>query len=186
MRALTYSAAVSLASRSTSRSLNAATIPYKVPDSHAFSNCASRASSSTRSAECSGIGTTTPARDARIAWRCSRARALRALIASGSSGAFFAGIVKFGVRWNTVTCAACSAMTGIDWIPDKPPPMTPTRRPLNATPSCGHRHVVKQTAGEALKSVELGLLRPGEGTCRHDAELRRHPVAAVGHDVPAL
>ena len=60
---------------------------------------------------------------------------------SGSSGAFFAGIEKFGVRWKTVRWAACSAISGIDWIPDEPVPITPTRWPVKSTPSCGQRPV---------------------------------------------
>ena len=31
-----------------------------------------------------------------------------------------AGIEKFGVRWNTVSCEAWLAMIGIDWMPDDP------------------------------------------------------------------
>jgi hypothetical protein len=46
-------------------------------------------------------------------------------------------MLKFGVRWNTNRCAACSAMIGIDWIADEPVPMTPTRRPVKSTGSCG-------------------------------------------------
>ena len=34
---------------------------------------------------------------------------------------------KFGVRWNTVSCLACLAMIGIDWIADEPVPITATR-----------------------------------------------------------
>ena len=32
-------------------------------------------------------------------------------------------------------------MIGIDWIAEEPVPMTPTRRPVKSTPSCGHRPV---------------------------------------------
>ena len=46
-------------------------------------------------------------------------------------------MLKFGVRWNTVSSAACSANIGIDWIADDPVPMTPTRWPVRSTPSCG-------------------------------------------------
>ena len=46
-------------------------------------------------------------------------------------------MLKFGVRWNTVTCAACSAITGIDWIAEEPVPTTATRRPVKSTPACG-------------------------------------------------
>jgi hypothetical protein len=38
-----------------------------------------------------------------------------------------AGRAKFGVRWNTVSCTACSASNGIDWMPDDPVPMTAMR-----------------------------------------------------------
>ena len=56
---------------------------------------------------------------------------------SSPSRRFPAGIEKFGVRWNTVRCVACSAMIGIDWMPDEPVPMMPTRMPLKSTPSGG-------------------------------------------------
>ena len=36
-----------------------------------------------------------------------------------------------------MSCAACPAMTGIDWMPDEPVPITPTRWPVKSTPSCG-------------------------------------------------
>jgi len=52
-----------------------------------------------------------------------------------------AGTLKFGVRWNTNSCAACWAMTGMDWIADDPVPITPTRWPVKSTPSCGHAPV---------------------------------------------
>ena len=50
-------------------------------------------------------------------------------------------MLKFGVRWKTVRCAACFAICGIDWIADDPVPITPTRLPAKSTPSCGHRPV---------------------------------------------
>ena len=52
-----------------------------------------------------------------------------------------AGTDQVAVRWNTVSCDACCAMIGIDWIADEPVPMTPTRRPVKSTPSCGHSPV---------------------------------------------
>jgi hypothetical protein len=52
----------------------------------------------------------------------------------GSIGPLRAGIEKFGVRWNTVSCAACSAISGIDWIADEPVPITATRLPVKSTP----------------------------------------------------
>ncbi len=56
-----------------------------------------------------------------------------------------AGIEKFGVRWNTVSCEAWPAMIGIDWIPDDPVPITATRLPVKSTPSCGQL-LVKYTS----------------------------------------
>ena len=35
---------------------------------------------------------------------------------SSATGPLWAGIEKFGVRWNTVSWSACSAMIGIDWM----------------------------------------------------------------------
>nr|WP_304504652.1 hypothetical protein [Blastococcus sp. TML/M2B] len=48
---------------------------------------------------------------------------------------------KFGVRWKTVSSAACWAISGIDWMPEEPVPMTATRLPVKSTPSCGQRLV---------------------------------------------
>ncbi len=31
-----------------------------------------------------------------------------------------AGMLNWAVRWNTVRCPACSAITGIAWMPDEP------------------------------------------------------------------
>jgi len=56
---------------------------------------------------------------------------------SWARGRLPAGRLKFGVRWKTVRWAACSAITGIDWMADEPVPMTPTRRPVKSTPSWG-------------------------------------------------
>ena len=47
-------------------------------------------------------------------------------------------MLKFGVRWNTVSFEACLAICGIDWIADEPVPMIPTRMPVKSTPSWGH------------------------------------------------
>ncbi|MFN8022760.1 MAG: hypothetical protein U0Q03_14625 [Acidimicrobiales bacterium] len=60
---------------------------------------------------------------------------------SGSAGPFHAGTEKLGVRWNTVTCDACWAISGVDWIDDEPVPMIATRLPVKSTPSCGQRLV---------------------------------------------
>ena len=62
-------------------------------------------------------------------------------VVSGSGAPLCAGTEKFGVRWNTVSCAACCAMRGMDWMPDDPVPMTATRLPVKSTPSCGQRPV---------------------------------------------
>ena len=41
------------------------------------------------------------------------------------------------MRWKTVSWSACAAISGIDWIPDEPVPITATRLPVKSTPSCG-------------------------------------------------
>ena len=56
-------------------------------------------------------------------------------------GPLRAGTTWFGVRWNTNRCAAWRAISGIDWTADEPVPITPTRRPVKSTPSCGQRPV---------------------------------------------
>ena len=48
---------------------------------------------------------------------------------SSVSGRLGAGTLKLGVRWNTVSCAACSARSGSTWMPEEPVPITPTRLP---------------------------------------------------------
>ena len=61
---------------------------------------------------------------------------------------------------------ACAAMIGIDWMPDEPVPMTPTRLPVKSTPSCGQRPVWYDAPA---KRVEPG----NSGDSRAD----RQPVA---------
>ena len=56
---------------------------------------------------------------------------------SCDGGPLWAGIEKFGVRWNTTSSPACSAISGIAWIPDDPVPITATRLPVRSTPSWG-------------------------------------------------
>ena len=45
------------------------------------------------------------------------------------------------MRWNTVSWAACWAISGMDWMPDEPVPITATRWPVKSTPWCGQRPV---------------------------------------------
>jgi len=59
----------------------------------------------------------------------------------GSVGPLCAGMEKAAVRWNTVRCSACSAITGTDWMPDEPVPTSPTVLPVKSTPSLGQRLV---------------------------------------------
>ena len=61
--------------------------------------------------------------------------------ASGSHGRFRFGTAKFGVRWNTCSCAATAAISGATWIPVEPVPISPTRFPAKSTPSAGQRAV---------------------------------------------
>jgi len=51
---------------------------------------------------------------------------LHSCTTAGSIGPLCAGTLKFGVRWNTVRCAAWAAICGIAWIADEPVPITPT------------------------------------------------------------
>ena len=73
--------------------------------------------------------------------RCSLRRcallAFQSAEISASTGPLWAGMLKLGVRWKTVTWSASAAMTGIDWIADDPVPMTATLWPLKSTPSRG-------------------------------------------------
>ena len=42
------------------------------------------------------------------------------------------GWIHGGVRWNTVRCAACAAISGTNWIADAPVPITATRWPVRS------------------------------------------------------
>ena len=65
--------------------------------------------------------------------------------ALGDGGPLWAGIEKFGVRWNTVSWRPGAAISGMDWMPDEPVPMTATRLPVRSTPSWGQL-LVKYTS----------------------------------------
>ena len=86
-----------------------------------------------------GIGT--PVSDQRACSRSELRSCASCAARSAGSGPLCAGSAKFGVRWNTVSCAAWSAMIGIDWMADEPVPITATRLPLRSTPSWGQRPV---------------------------------------------
>jgi hypothetical protein len=83
----------------------------------------------------------TPTRDHFAAWRYAARSVSSAARRSGSTGPLPAGSEKFAVRWNTVTCLAWRAISGIDCTPDEPVPITATRLPAKLTSSCGHRLV---------------------------------------------
>ena len=54
---------------------------------------------------------------------------------AAAAGPLCAGMEKFAVRWKTVSWLASRAMSGMDWMPDEPVPMTATRWPVKSTPS---------------------------------------------------
>jgi hypothetical protein len=112
-------------------------IATRLPASQPARYFAVRSSSATSRALCVGTSTGTPNADVRWASRQSRYLAFMSAISDSFSGRLPAGMEKFGVRWNTVSSDAWLAMTGIDWMPEEPVPMTPTRMPVKSTPSCG-------------------------------------------------
>ena len=63
-----------------------------------------------------------------------------------------------GVRWNTVTCAALRAISGIACTPDEPVPMTPTRLPAKVDRLVRPVAGVVALAGEAVQPGMSGLL----------------------------
>ena len=83
----------------------------------------------------------TPPRDHREASRYPLRSSASRSSRSAGAGPLCAGMEKFGVRWKTVSWLAWRAMSGMDWIPDEPVPMTATRWPVKSTPSCGQRLV---------------------------------------------
>ena len=58
------------------------------------------------------------------------------------------------MRWKTLTWRAWRAISGIDWMPDEPVPMTPTTSPAKSTGSCGQVPVWKW---RPLKSARPGM-----------------------------
>ena len=89
------------------------------------------------------------------------------------------------MRWNTVSCSASSAISGIDWMPDEPVPMTATRWPVKSTLSWGQRPVKYTSPREVVGALDLGLLGHRQAAGRHDVVAARDRVAAVGGDAPA-
>ena len=66
-------------------------------------------------------------------------------------------MVNWAVRWNTVRCPACSAITGMAWIADAPVPMTPTRSPDRSTGSCGQSPVCRERPAKLSAPGNAGL-----------------------------
>ena len=95
-------------------------------------------------------------------------------------------MLKLGVRWNTVSRAACSAITGMAWMPDEPVPMTPTRLPVKSTPSCGQAPVWYVSPAKRSRPGMSGTRAVGQAAGRHDQEAGGELVAALGATVHAL
>ena len=66
-------------------------------------------------------------------------------------------------------------MSGIICTPDEPVPITPTRRPVKSTPSCGHRPVWYHLPLKSFDALEVGHARRREIAGRHDAVAARAP-----------
>ena len=132
-----------------------------------------RSSSDTSSADCVAAGTGTPKPDVRCAARQERWSAFIAAVSSSPSGRLPAGIEKFGVRWNTVMSDACRAMIGIDWMPELPVPITPSRLPVRSTPSRGQCPVWNVSPRKLSMPGTSGVF---------DAD--RHPVAMITNWAP--
>ena len=89
------------------------------------------------------------------------------------------------MRWNTVRCAACSAISGIDWIADDPVPITATRRPVKSTPSWGQRlvkYVGPANVSRPGMSGRFGCDSTPTARIRNRADTSS---PSVGADVPA-
>ena len=137
----TNSAAQSLDTWLTMMSLKARNGPNNVPSSQLSWKRRLRSSSVTCMAPSVGRGNGTPIWDRLAVSRYSPRSAATAASISGGVGPLPAGTEKLGVRWKTVSAAACAAMIGIAWIPEEPVPITPTRMPVKSTPSWGQRLV---------------------------------------------
>ena len=105
-----------------------------------------------------------------------RSRSSASRLASGI-GPLLAGIEKLGVRWKTVSCAACAAMIGIDWMAEEPVPIT--RDALAGEvdalvrPAAGEVHLAR----EAIGALDVDLLRHRQAAGGHDVEAARDLVA---------
>ena len=95
--------------------------------------------------------------------------ALTACWSSGSSGRLCAGMLKFGVRWNTWRCRACSASRGIIWMPVEPVPITPTRLPARSTLAVRPPRGVIPGTLEVVEPVDRGAVRRRQAPAGHDA-----------------
>ena len=163
----TNSAACSFAALLVHMSVNASRKP-KPPCAQRRSNSSRRSSSPTSSADLS-LATHDPKTPCTVRLACSRFAANGQLHAR-----LLRRVARAVVRRNAEVRRALEhrdvlglpAMTGIDWIPDEPVPMTPTLRPLKSTPSWGQRPVWND--GPANES------RPGMSGMR---ALERQPVA---------
>ena len=74
------------------------------------------------------------------------------------------------MRWNTVSWVACLAIRGIDWMPEEPVPITPTRLPVKSTPSCGQLLVLYTSPVKRPAPSMSGVLG-----------IDRQPVAMMYH-----
>ncbi len=135
------SATISLESGFTPWSAKTPRMPNSSPRPHAASKRSRRTSSLAVTPRMSVVSAGTPPRDSLAASRYPSRSSLSRFSVSAGAGPLRAGMEKFAVRWKTVSWLACSAISGMDWMPDEPVPMTATRLPVKSTPWWGQRLV---------------------------------------------
>ena len=110
----------------------------KPPASHILSNSCSRSSGVASSTDFGMKFSSKPKNESLMRWRIAVVIGLARFGDLGIDAAVARGHAERRVRWNTVRCLACCAISGIAWTPVAPVPMTPTRLAVKSTPSCGH------------------------------------------------
>ena len=95
------------------------------------------------------------------------------------------GTIHGGVRWNTVSCAAISAISGTTCTPLAPVPITATRLPVRSTVA-SHCAVCISVAGEVGETLDVGVPRGAEQSDGADDDVGDDGSAVVELAPPSV
>ena len=104
-------------------------------------------------------------------------------ISSRLQGVSSLGSTQLAERWKTMSCAACLAISGMNWTALAAVPMTPTRRPIELVRRVPSRRM-EQPSREGVDPFDLGPGQLVEHADAGDHDVEHEPLARRAAERP--